>query len=141
VRHLRGFWVVFHQAPHSPARIEALTAFYKHPVEIDGQRAGGRRHIPAARKFARGRALVQFFCRGGRVLLSREHQYFIQTPELHSIHHQLDVHHYNHADLPLWDGLFGTYRDADTFAARCGFPRNNERQLGRMLLFRDVYKD
>src|SRR5262249_42070151 len=39
----------------------------------DGQRAGGRRHVPAARKFA-GRALVQFFCRGGRALLSREHQ-------------------------------------------------------------------
>jgi hypothetical protein len=49
--------------------------------------------------------------------------------------------YYNYADLPLWDRLFGTYRDADTFAARCGFPRNNERQLGRMLLFRDVYKD
>jgi hypothetical protein len=25
--------------------------------------------------------------------------------------------------------------------ARCGFPRDNERQLGRMLLFHDVYKD
>jgi hypothetical protein len=36
---------------------------------------------------------------------------------------------------------FGTYRDADQFAGRCGFPRHNERQLGRMLLFRDVYKD
>ena len=34
VRHLPGFWVVFHQVHHSPARIEALTAFYKHPVEI-----------------------------------------------------------------------------------------------------------
>ena len=68
-------------------------------------------------------------------------KYFIQTPELHSIHHQLDVHYYNCADLPLWDRLFGTYLYADTFAARCGFPSNNERQLGRMLLFRDVYKD
>jgi len=68
-------------------------------------------------------------------------KYFIQTPELHSIHHQLDVHRYNYADLPLWDRLFGTYRDADTFAARCGFPRNYERQLGCMLLFHDVYKD
>jgi len=45
------------------------------------------------------------------------------------------------ADLPLWDRLFGPYRYADTFAARCGFPSNNKRQLGRMLLFRDVYKD
>jgi hypothetical protein len=41
----------------------------------------------------------------------------------------------------LWDRLFGTYRDADQFAERCGFPRHNELQLGRMLMFRDVYKD
>jgi sterol desaturase/sphingolipid hydroxylase (fatty acid hydroxylase superfamily) len=34
IRHLPGFWVVFHQVHHSPARIEAMTAFYKHPVEI-----------------------------------------------------------------------------------------------------------
>ena len=39
------------------------------------------------------------------------------------------------------DRLFGTYRDTETFAAHCGFPRHNERKLGRMLLFRDVYKD
>ncbi|MGA8397648.1 MAG: sterol desaturase family protein, partial [Pseudolabrys sp.] len=104
-------------------------------------------HAPAARKLARGRGLVQFFAAAGELFyhanIRTPHwvRYFIQTPELHSIHHQLDVHHYNYADLPLWDRLFGTYRDADTFAAHCGFPRNNERQLGRMLLFRDVYKD
>jgi hypothetical protein len=34
IRHIQGFWVVFHQVHHSPARIEAMTAFYKHPVEI-----------------------------------------------------------------------------------------------------------
>lgn len=27
-------WRVFHQIHHSPSRIEILTAFYKHPVEI-----------------------------------------------------------------------------------------------------------
>ena len=62
-------------------------------------------------------------------------------PELHSVHHQLDVHHYNYADIPLWDRLFGTYRDADDFVAECGFPRHNERKLGRMLAFRNVYHD
>src|SRR5450631_654462 len=34
VRHLRGWWVLFHQLHHSPARIETVTSFYKHPVEI-----------------------------------------------------------------------------------------------------------
>ena len=80
-----------------------------------------------------------------RVFLSLKFQvatllkYFIQTPELHSLHHELDVHAGNFGDLPIWDRLFGTYRDADEFAAQCGFPRHNERHLSRMLLFQDVY--
>jgi hypothetical protein len=35
--------------------------------------------------------------------------------------------------------MFGTYRDAEAFAGRCGFPGEAERKLGRMLLFKDVY--
>ncbi|MGE3145166.1 MAG: hypothetical protein AB7K35_06235 [Pseudorhodoplanes sp.] len=57
------------------------------------------------------------------------------------MHHARDVHRYNFADLPLWDRLFGTYRDADSFAPACGFPRHNERKLADMLRFRDVYND
>ena len=34
VRHLKGFWLIFHQIHHSPSRIEAMTSFYKHPIEI-----------------------------------------------------------------------------------------------------------
>jgi sterol desaturase/sphingolipid hydroxylase (fatty acid hydroxylase superfamily) len=66
-------------------------------------------------------------------------KYLIQTPELHSLHHELDVHAGNYGDLPIWDRVFGTYRDADEFAAQCGFPHDNERHLTRMLLFQDVY--
>ena len=34
LRHRNGWWVLFHQIHHSPVRIEAITSFYKHPVEI-----------------------------------------------------------------------------------------------------------
>jgi sterol desaturase/sphingolipid hydroxylase (fatty acid hydroxylase superfamily) len=68
-------------------------------------------------------------------------RYFIQTPQLHSIHHQFDVHNYNYADLPLWDRLFGTYRDAVDFADRCGFPEGAEQRLVPMLCFKDVYHE
>jgi hypothetical protein len=37
--------------------------------------------------------------------------------------------------------MFGTYKDTDTFARRCGFPRDNERKLTAMLAFKDVYND
>ena len=66
--------------------------------------------------------------------------YFIQRPEAHSIHHQLDVHDYNYGDITWWDRLFGTYRDPDVFAASCGYHEDREQRLAEMLAFRDVNK-
>ena len=34
IRHYKGFWSIFHQVHHSASRIEVLTSFYKHPLEI-----------------------------------------------------------------------------------------------------------
>jgi hypothetical protein len=68
-------------------------------------------------------------------------RYFIQTPELHSIHHQFDHHRHNFSDLPIWDRLFGTYQDTTDFADRCGFHTGAEAKLGQMLIFKDVYRD
>lgn len=148
LRHEAGFWLVFHQIHHSPARIEAITAFYKHPVEILSDSALAAAILyPLLGCSLEGALWFNFFAAAGELFYHANIRtppwlrYFIQTPELHSVHHELDVHRFNFADLPIWDRLFGTYRDADTFVAHCGFPRNNERQLGRMLIFKDVYKD
>jgi hypothetical protein len=65
--------------------------------------------------------------------------YFIQRPEHHSIHHQLDVHRYNFGDLTLWDRLFGTFKEAEAFAPACGFPGRHEERLAEMMVFKDVY--
>lgn len=65
--------------------------------------------------------------------------YFIQRPEHHSIHHQLDVHDFNYGDITWWDRLFGTFRDTNEFVQACGFPQGNEVKLGTMLVFQDVY--
>ena len=56
------------------------------------------------------------------------------------MHHQEDLHRYNYADLPLWDMMFGTFYNPRSFEKRCGFGDQRERQLGQMLLGRDVYK-
>jgi sterol desaturase/sphingolipid hydroxylase (fatty acid hydroxylase superfamily) len=65
--------------------------------------------------------------------------YFLQRPEHHSMHHELDVHRFNFGDITWWDRLFGTFREAGDFAPRCGFPDSHERKLASMLLFKDVY--
>lgn len=148
LRHRNGWWVLFHQIHHSPVRIEAITSFYKHPVEILADSALAAAVLyPLLGCSLEGAMWFNVFAATGEFFYHsnfkspRWLKYFIQTPELHSVHHELDVHHYNYGDLPIWDRLFGTYKDADDFAAQCGFPRHNERHLGKMLAFRDVYNE
>ncbi len=148
LRHASGFWRVFHQIHHSPKRIEILTSFYKHPVEIlcDSLFAAlilfGLLGVST-----NGLIWFNFFAAAGEYFYHANlrapdwSRHFIQTPQLHSVHHQLDLHTYNFSDLPLWDRIFGTYRDATDFAPACGFPHDNERKIFSMLFFRDVYHD
>lgn len=147
-RHQNGLWQIFHQIHHSPKRIEALTSFYKHPVEI----LADSFLSAAILYFLLGSSLegafwFNFFAATGEYFYHSNIKtppwlrYFIQTPELHSVHHELDVHKYNYSDIPLWDRIFGTYKDSTEFVSECGFPNNNENKLGKMLLFKDVYND
>src|SRR5438552_1613546 len=59
--------------------------------------------------------------------------YLIQRPESHCVHHQEGLHGYNYGDLPLWDMLFGTFRNPRRWEARCGFGPDKEQQLAQML--------
>jgi len=146
-RHDSNFlWRVCHQIHHSPSRIELLTAFYKHPLEIaaDSMLAsalifsllGGS--VEAGMWFNVFAVVGEYFYHSN---LKTPHWvgYFLQRPEHHSIHHQLDLHGFNYGDITWWDRLFGTFREADEFAAQCGFPNGHEKHLDRMLLFKDSY--
>jgi len=64
--------------------------------------------------------------------------YLIQRPESHCVHHRLGVHYYNYADLPIWDMLFGTFRNPPKYMGDCGFESGADRRLGAMLAFADV---
>jgi sterol desaturase/sphingolipid hydroxylase (fatty acid hydroxylase superfamily) len=50
------------------------------------------------------------------------------------------VHAYNYADLPLWDMLFGTFRNPQRRDARCGFGAD-EARLREMLAGLDIYEN
>jgi sterol desaturase/sphingolipid hydroxylase (fatty acid hydroxylase superfamily) len=146
LRHANGWWLAFHQIHHSPSRIEVMTSFYKHPIEILCDAALSAMVLyPLLGCSLLGGVWYNFFAGTGEyfyhanVKTPRWLRYFIQTPELHSIHHQFDVHKFNFSDLPVWDRLFGTYRDTTAFVERCGFPEGAESRLLDMLAFRDVY--
>lgn len=148
LRHLKGFWLVFHQIHHSPSRIEMATSFYKHPLEILSDAILSALVLyPLLGCSMMGAFWYNFFAATGEYFYHANIptpawlRFLIQTPELHSIHHQFDVHRFNFSDIPLWDRLFGTYKDTTTFVDRCGFPKGAEERLGAMLAFKDVYQE
>lgn len=146
LRHANGWWLAFHQIHHSPSRIEVMTSFYKHPIEILCDAALSAVVLyPLLGCSLLGGFWYNFFAGTGEYFYHANVKtpswlrYLIQTPELHSIHHQLDVHKFNYSDLPIWDRLFGTYKDTTAFVKRCGFPEGAEARLVDMLAFKDVY--
>lgn len=148
LRHADWFWHVFHQVHHSPSRIEVLTSFYKHPIEIAADSIiagffiycvfGGTAEAGAWTSFFG--AVGEYFYHSN-LRTPRWFGWFIQRPEHHSVHHQLDVHNFNFGDVTWWDRMFGTFKDVDGFAERCGFPGRQEEKLADMLRFRNVYAE
>ncbi len=67
--------------------------------------------------------------------------YFIQRPEAHCIHHKRDLHAFNYGDLPIWDILFGTFRNPREFSGEVGFDSPQAQQFGKMLLCQDVNQE
>lgn len=137
-------WRWLHQVHHSPQRIEVITSFYKHPIELvaNGLLSSAILYLivgvgAAAASYA---VLLTGFAElfyHWNVKTPYWLGFIIQRPESHCIHHQEGLHAYNYADLPLWDMLFGTFRNPRQWDARCGFG-TKELRLREMLSGFDV---
>lgn len=145
-RHRFDFlWRTFHQVHHSPQRIEIITSFYKHPVEIfgNGLLSSAIAYFlvglsPLATTYAVvATGLAELFYHWN-VPTPWWLGFLIQRPESHCVHHQAGLHSYNYGDLPIYDILFGTFRNPKRWAATCGFG-DKEHELGPMLAGRDIH--
>jgi sterol desaturase/sphingolipid hydroxylase (fatty acid hydroxylase superfamily) len=140
-------WLGFHQIHHSPQRIEVITSFYKHPVEMVVNSLIGSVLVYGLLGLGLGggaiytafTALGEFFYHTN-VRTPRWVGFFFQRPEMHRIHHRYRRHRNNYGDITWWDMLFGTYENPPEFAATCGFDDEKEQRLFAMLAFRDVHK-
>ena len=136
-------WRYVHRLHHSPTRIEILTSFYKHPLELvlNGVLSsallvtvlGLPPLLVAATVMVTG--LAELFYHWN-VRTPRWLGWFFQRPEMHRVHHERGRHTSNFSDLPLWDAMFGTLRNPRSDVCDCGFPE--EARIGRLLLGRDV---
>lgn len=130
-----------HQVHHSPARIEVVTSFYKHPLEIaiNGVMCSTILYVlvglpPATAATVTAITGVAELVYHWNVRTPHWLGWFFQRPEMHRRHHELGWHRSNYSDLPIWDLMFGTYDNPRETPATCGFEDDKELQLGRMLL-------
>ncbi|GAB4356476.1 MAG: hypothetical protein OHK0021_00790 [Bryobacter sp.] len=137
-------WRWLHQVHHSPQRIEVITSFYKHPLEIFINSilssaitygiVGLGPEAAAQSVLLTGLAELVYHW---NVRTPYWLGFIFQRPESHCVHHQEGLHTYNFSDLPLWDMMFGTFRNPRVWDSRCGFGEK-EHELAPMLVGRDV---
>ena len=133
-------WRFLHQFHHSPARIEVITSFYKSPVEIlvNGLLTSAILYIflglsvNAVGLCVLVTGLMEFIYHMN-LKTPWLMGFLFQRPEMHHIHHQRGLHYYNFSDLPIWDMLFGTYKNPRVIDNQTGFPDNNELKIKSLL--------
>lgn len=137
---------VGHQMHHSAESLDAFGAYYLHPVDAAMfTTASSLVFVPllglTMEATVVGALFLTFNAMFQHANITTPHWlgYFIQRPEMHTIHHAQGVHRYNYADLPIIDMLFGTYRNPRTADdLRCGFYNGASGRIVEMLIGRDV---
>jgi sterol desaturase/sphingolipid hydroxylase (fatty acid hydroxylase superfamily) len=138
-------WKIFHQMHHSAERLDTYGAFYFSPFDMIGFTLLGT----VCFSFIIGLSpqsitiillVTNFFSifQHANIKTPTWLGYIVQRPESHAMHHARGVHAYNYSDLPLFDILFGTFRNPDKYVAETGFYEGASKRVGEMLLFKDV---
>lgn len=142
-------WIAFHQMHHSAQRIETITSFYKHPLEIFvdslimilllypilGLTSDSSIWLSA---FA---AYGEYFYHMN-IKTPKWIGYFFQRPESHRVHHFRNKRFcYNYSDFPLWDMLGGTFYNPDRADVPTGYEPENEIRFKDIIMFKDVLVD
>ena len=138
-------WRAGHQMHHSAESLDAFGAYYMHPVDTFlFTTASSLVFFPLLGLTIEAGVISAFFLTFNamfqhmRIKTPQWLGYIIERPESHSVHHAKGVHRYNYSDLPLWDIVFGTFRNPKEFQSEHGFYEGASARIGEMLLFRDV---
>lgn len=138
-------WRWFHQTHHSAERVDIWGALYFHPLDMLGFTFVGSLMLVFVLGLSPEAVLIAFsiatFCalfQHSNLKTPQWLGYFVSRPENHSLHHQRGVHRYNYGDIPIWDMLFGTFRNPKTWDGQAGFHDGASNRLGALLLGRDI---
>jgi sterol desaturase/sphingolipid hydroxylase (fatty acid hydroxylase superfamily) len=137
-------WRWTHQMHHSAERMDLAGMAYSHPFDtiisfgLTGLFTGLLGLSPEAGALAGFFGYATAVIQHSNVRTPRWLGYFIQRPEQHGLHHERGVHAYNYGSLMLWDLVFGTFRNPESFPAQYGFWNGASSRLGALLAGRDL---
>ncbi len=138
-------WYAGHQMHHSAESLDAFGAFYQHPFDaFMFTTLGSLVFFPLLGLTVEAGVIGAFFLTFNAMFqhmsirTPRWLGYLIQRPESHSVHHGRGIHRYNYSDLPLWDMVFGTFRNPEEFQSEQGFYKGASERIPEMLAMRDV---
>jgi sterol desaturase/sphingolipid hydroxylase (fatty acid hydroxylase superfamily) len=140
-------WRLGHQVHHSAESLDAFGAYYLHPLDAALFTTWAVLvFFPVLGLTPEAGALASAFLafnaafQHANIRTPRWLGYLIQRPESHGVHHGRGIHRYNYADLPLWDMVFGSFRNpaAKETPVSAGFYRGASARLGAMLAWRAV---
>lgn len=141
-------WRGFHQLHHAPTRLDTASSTIFHPTEVVAYTAIAWATTvlllgltpEAAALLGFFAAFVSFF-QHANIRTPRWLGYLIQRPEAHSLHHHRNGPVGNFSDFPLWDILFGTFKNPESFAEEVGFEPKRAQKWRAMLAFIDVHRN
>jgi sterol desaturase/sphingolipid hydroxylase (fatty acid hydroxylase superfamily) len=138
-------WKVFHQMHHSAERLDTYGAFFFSPMDMIGFTLLGTLSISIS--VGMPSTSITIFLLVTNFFNVFQHAnintpvwlgYIIQRPESHSVHHAKGVHAYNYSDVPVFDIIFGTFKNPKEYVAETGFYQGASSKVTEMLLFKDV---
>jgi sterol desaturase/sphingolipid hydroxylase (fatty acid hydroxylase superfamily) len=138
-------WRCFHQLHHAPQRLDTPGAVVFTPQEITVNVIVSTLLLvfllglnPLAAAITGYVSVFYSLFQHFNINTPRWLGWLIQRPESHGVHHRRGFHAYNYSDLPIWDMLWGTFRNPERFMGEVGFEETESRRFGAMLLVKDV---
>ncbi len=138
-------WRVFHQMHHSAERVDVYGAFFFSPMDMIGFTFLTSLAMILVGGFTAQATIYAIY--GVTFLGVIQHTniktpqwmgYVFQRPESHSLHHGKGVHAFNYSDLPIFDVIFGTFRNPGEFAKETGFYDGASSRIVEMIFFKDI---
>ncbi|MEM7575641.1 MAG: sterol desaturase family protein [Bacteroidota bacterium] len=140
-------WRSFHQMHHSAERLDTWGAFWFSPLDMIGFTLLGSICFALLMGLSAPAITVVLLTTNFMAVFQHANiktpqwvGYFVQRPEAHAIHHAKGIHRHNYSDLPIFDILFGTFRNPKQYVKETGFYQGASAKVVDMLRFKDINK-